>query len=143
MKSKILILSAVLTGIAIFAPTSVSAKEKQAPSPSPSAASSPQAGVTTKKTRALPYHGKVAAVDTSARTFVVGKRTFTITNNTQITKDNAPATLSDLMSGEMVGGSYWKKDDGTMEARTVKIGTKSTSTSASAGDVQKKDEKKK
>ncbi len=96
-----------------------------------------------KKARALPYHGKVVAVDASARTFVVGKRTFTVTNNTQITKDNAPAALSDIMSGEMVGGSYWKKDDGTMEARTVKIGTKSSTTAASAGDAQKKDEKKK
>jgi hypothetical protein len=143
MKSKILILSAVLTSIALFAPTSTSAKDKKAPSPSPSPASSPQPSATMKKARALPYHGKVVAVDTSARTFVVGKRTFTVTNNTQITKDNAPAALSDIMSGEMVGGSYWKKDDGTMEARTVKIGTKSSTTAASAGDAQKKDEKKK
>ncbi|HEY2713318.1 MAG TPA: DUF5666 domain-containing protein [Chthoniobacterales bacterium] len=142
MKSKILILSAVLTGIAVFA-TGISAKDKKAQSPSPSPASSPQASAMMKKTRALPYHGKVVSVDASARSFVVGKRTFAITNDTQITKDNAPAALSDIMSGEMVGGSYWKKDDGTMEARTVRIGTKSTTTSASASDARKKDEKKK
>jgi hypothetical protein len=121
MKPRILFFTAVLTSIAFVAPQGVKAKDKKASSPIPSASVLPQASPA-GKTRAYPYHGKVASVDSAAQTFVIGKRTFTITGDTKITKDGATARVSDIASGELVGGSYWKQDNGTLAARTVKIG---------------------
>jgi hypothetical protein len=142
MKPKTLLITTVLTGIAIIAPTTLSAKEKQSTSPNLNATASAEASPALNKTRAFPYHGKVASIDASARTFTIGKRTFGITNDTKITKDGATATISDITSGQMVGGSYWKKDDGTLEARTVKIGSKSMAVTP-ATDSQKENEKRK
>jgi hypothetical protein len=142
MKPRILFITTVLTFTAIVAPT-MSAKEKKSTSSSPSAATSLEAGNPTKKTRALPYHGKVASVDASSRTFTIGKRTFAVTNDTKITRDGATAASNDIVSGEMVGGSYWRKDDGTLELKTVKISTKSTAASEPATDSPKQAEKKK
>jgi len=91
-----------------------------------------------KKPRAVPYHGKVASVDVSAKTFMVGKRTFRVTDATTITKDGAAATMSDITAGQMAGGSYWKKDDGSLEAKTVKLKTAASTTPSPAPDSPRK-----
>lgn len=72
----------------------------------------------------VPFHGKVAAVDTNAMTLAVGKRTFALTSETKITKDGKPATLADGVVGENVGGAYKKSEDGKLNAITVNFGTK-------------------
>ncbi len=92
------------------------------------------------KPKAIAFHGKVAAVDAAAKTFTVGKRTFTVTDATQITKEGAAATMSDLVVGEKASGSYWKKEGGMPEAKSVKIGAKVEATDA-ATDAQKKEGK--
>jgi hypothetical protein len=74
------------------------------------------------KKHPLPFHGKVASVDTAAMTFTVGTMTIGITSTTKITKDGQPAVFSDITMGEMVRGSYKKDDDGKMNATSVKIG---------------------
>lgn len=72
----------------------------------------------------IPFHGKLVAVDTDAMTLTVGKRTFAVTSETKITKDGKPATLSDGVVGENVGGACKKTEDGKLNAITVNFGTK-------------------
>jgi hypothetical protein len=93
------------------------------PAASPKAAASPAAK---SATRPLPFLGKISAVDQNAKTFTVaGKRAsrvFKVTENTTITKAGAPATMADIVQNEEARGSYLKNADGTLEAKTVKIG---------------------
>jgi hypothetical protein len=94
-----------------------------------------------KKNGTIPFHGAVTAVDKNAETFTIGKQTsqtYYITSSTKITNatNNAPATVSDITVGEMVGGVYTKDASGKMNARTLHIGTK-------AGKATKPAKKKK
>ena len=129
MKNKSLIISSVcVAALAVFAPLSVSAKGKKSEaSPAPSASPSASASATAS-TRALPFHGMISAVDQSAKTFTIaGKETsrvFKVTDKTTVTKDGNPATMSDIAEKEEVRGSYWKGEDGSLEAKTVKLGAK-------------------
>jgi hypothetical protein len=95
------------------------------PAASPHGTASPAAK---PAARAIPFRGKISAVDQSANTFTVaGKeasRVFKVTENTTITKAGAAATMTDIVENEEVRGSYLKHDDGTLEAKTVKIGPK-------------------
>ena len=77
-----------------------------------------------KKLGTLPFHGDLASVDTNAMTFVVGKRTFQVTSDTKITKDDKPAVLEDGVVGQPVSGSYKKSDEGKLDAATVHFGGK-------------------
>ena len=70
----------------------------------------------------LPFHGKLTAIDKNAMTLTVGERTFEITSETKITKDNVPATLADGVVGEMVGGAYKKNADGKLSATMIHFG---------------------
>ncbi len=45
-----------------------------------------------------------------------------ITDQTKIMKQGAAATMKDVVADEEVRGSYWKKEDGSLEARNVKLG---------------------
>jgi len=131
MKTKLPFLSFLLVAaVALAAPASISAKEKESPSPAATAATSPAASAAMKKPHSIPYHGKVASVDSAAKTFMVGTRKFTVTDDTKVTKDGAEATMSDITVDEQVSGSYWKKDDGTLEARSVKLGKKKVESSS-------------
>jgi hypothetical protein len=94
-------------------PSGAPAKEKKTEIATPEASASPGA-----KAKPLPYRGKVASVDASAKTFTVGKRTIKVTDQTKITKQGAAAIMAEISVGENVSGSYWKKDDGSLERRT-------------------------
>ncbi len=74
--------------------------------------------------RAIPFHGKIDAVDKDAKTIKVGERVFQVTSETRITKLGKPATLDDAAVGELVGGSYVKGDDGKLNLRSLRIGPK-------------------
>jgi hypothetical protein len=78
--------------------------------------------------RALPFRGKISAVDQSAKTFTVGgkegSRVFKVTETTTITKAGAAATMTDIVENEQARGTYLKQADGTLEAKTVKLGAK-------------------
>ena len=100
-------------------PSGAPAKEKKTETAFPEASASPAT-----KAKPLPYRGKVASVDASAKTFTVGKRTIKVTDQTKITKQGAAATMADITVGEKVSGSYWKKDDGSLEAKNIKVGAK-------------------
>ena len=71
-----------------------------------------------------PFHGKLGAVDTNAKTLTVGTLTLQVTPDTKITKDGQPATLSDGVVGQPVSGSYKKTADGKLNAVTVHFGAK-------------------
>jgi hypothetical protein len=77
-----------------------------------------------KKHDSLPFHGKLSAVDTNAKTLTVGTLTLQITSDTKITKDGQPATLSEGVVGESVGGAYKKTADGKLEAVVLHFGAK-------------------
>ena len=77
-----------------------------------------------KKHNNPPFHGKLSAVDTNAKTLTVGALTLQVTPDTKITKDGQPATLSDGVVGQPVSGSYKKTDDGKRDAVTVHFGVK-------------------
>jgi hypothetical protein len=107
---------------------SVSPKTKA--SPTPKTSSSPAANTTTdaNKVRAIPFHGMISAVDQKAKTFTIaGKehsRVFKVTDKTTLTKAGQPATMKDVVANEEARGSYWKMTDGTLEAKSVKLGPK-------------------
>jgi hypothetical protein len=116
-----LITTACVAALALCAPLSSWAKEK----------------------KSVPFHGKISAVDQTAKTFsIAGKekaRVFTITEATVITKDGKPGTMADLAAEEEVRGSYWKREDGSIEAKIVKLGQK---TEAETSKSKKKKKEK-
>ena len=80
-----------------------------------------------KKHRATPsatlsFHGSLTAVDTNAMTLTVEKRTFNMTSETIVTKDDKPAVLADGVVGETVRGAYKKNADGKLDAVTMRFG---------------------
>ena len=77
-----------------------------------------------KKEGVIPFRGKLASVDKSAKTITVGERTFQITSETRIMKAGKPATLDDAVAGEEVGGQYKKAEDGKLVAGMVRFGPK-------------------
>ena len=77
-----------------------------------------------KQKAAHPFHGKLAAVDKSAKTIKVGESTYQITSATKITKAGKPATLEDGVVDEPVSGFVKPTEDGKMAATTVRFGAK-------------------
>ena len=145
MKNKLNLITACFVALACCAPVAASAASKKSasPTPAPSESASPKAtaapktkatptpaGNTTtdvQKARALPFHGMISAVDAKAKTFTIaGKksRVFKVTDKTVLSKAGKPATMKDVVANEEVRGSYWKVTDGTLEAKTVKLGPK-------------------
>src|SRR5262249_22520769 len=72
------------------------------------------------------YHGVISAVDKNAKTFTIEgrreSRVLKIIDGTSITKGGETATIDDIKKDDEVSGSYLKDADGTLVARTVKIG---------------------
>jgi hypothetical protein len=143
MKNKLPVVTACLAALVCCAPfVAIAAKTSPAPSPSvspspksksspsPKTSPSPSAKPSPHPTigRPLPFHGKISAVDQKAKTFTIaGKeksRVFKIIDKTVMTKAGAAATMKDVVANEEVRGSYWKGADGTLEAKTVKLGPK-------------------
>src|SRR5271154_4992357 len=110
-------LAGILAALILGVPVRVSA---QAQEPAP-ASPAPAAPV---KPKAIPFHGKLAAVDKTAMTITVGTRTFMISSKTKLFKDDKPATLADGVVGERVTGSYIKGEDGKLTAKSVYWGGK-------------------
>ena len=90
--------------------------------PATTAATTAKAGH--NKTGVLPFHGKLKAIDTTAKTISVGTRTFEITSETIIIKDGKSATLADGVVGDETGGAYKKTDDGKLVLTKLRFGAK-------------------
>jgi hypothetical protein len=146
MKSKyLLITGACFAAIALCGVPSTRAKGKTSPTPEPSASASPiEAGAVAKTERAIPYRGKIASIDSDGKTFAIknksgSSRVFKMTERTKIMKDGAPATTADVTADQDVRGSYWKKSDGTLEAKSVMLGAKAESEKSSSKKKQATD----
>jgi hypothetical protein len=74
--------------------------------------------------RAIPFRGKIAAVDKQAKTVKVGERTFQITSDTRIMKAGKAATLEDATVGEEVGGAYREGTDKKLNVVSLRIGAR-------------------
>ena len=108
----------LFTAVLVAMPVLSRAQDNNAPaSPNQTAPAKPQK-------HNPPFHGKLSAVDTNAKTLTVGTLTLQVTPDTKITKDGQPATLSDGVVGQRVSGSYKKTDDGKLDAVTVHFGAK-------------------
>lgn len=130
--SAALVYCAPVTAFAASPTPAATPKSSLAAKPTPAAKATPADKTTaadkttTTKTKALPFHGTVSTVEHTAKTFTIaGKeksRIFKVTDATVITKGGAPATMTDIVVNEQVRGSYVKAADGSLEARTVKVG---------------------
>jgi hypothetical protein len=100
----------------------------QPTSSAPASQTSPNGSHTRQRPKGLlvPYHGIISTVDKSAKTFTIqGKResrVLKIIDGSSITKGGQTATIEDINNNDEVSGSYMKDADGTLVARTVKIG---------------------
>jgi len=118
-----------LAGI-ISLPLGALGAEEKSSSPSPTAAPIAKSMASSEAAkvgaRPVPFHGMVSAMDQTAKTFTIaGKgssRVFKVTDKTAVTKAGKPATMTDITENVEVSGSYWKAADGSLEAKTVKIG---------------------
>jgi hypothetical protein len=112
-----------LAAALFLSPAAFAAGKKKA---SPATASSPAASPGTKMVRVIPFHGMVSTVDGRAKTFTIAGKTstrvFKISDQSVITKTGAPAAMKDIVANEEIRGSYWKEADGTLMAKTVKVG---------------------
>jgi hypothetical protein len=77
-----------------------------------------------EQTGVTKFYGSVVSVDTTAMTFTVGDQTFSVTGETQMTKDGKTATLADAVVGEPARGSYTPASDGKLTVTKVRFGKK-------------------
>lgn len=114
---KIVGLSLLAVAIAL-APMQGFAQEKK----SEKAKSAASEKAAPKGERAIPFRGKVGAINKTAKTVTVGERVFHITAETRIVKGGKPAKLEDGVIGDEIGGSYRKAEDGKLVAAMVRFG---------------------
>lgn len=122
-----------LAAFILLTPSTAPAKEKKT---TETATASASPGEKAKPPRPTAYRGKIASVDASAKTFTVGKHTIKVTDETKITKNDAAATMADIVADEQVRGSYWKKEDGSLDAKSVKLGVKTAGKPKSAAKTE-------
>ena len=79
---------------------------------------------TEKKGRSIPFTGEVVAIDKTAKTITVDKRTFVVNSEAKIFKSDKPATLEEGAVGAYVTGSYIKTVEGPLVAHSVYFGGK-------------------
>jgi hypothetical protein len=114
MKSKIVLFGLIAAGL--FALPALSHAQDAGGSATAPAAAKTQHGE--------PFHGTVDALDTNEMTLKVGSRTFQITSETRIMKDDKPAVLSDGVVGQPVTGYYKPGQEGAnLDASSVYFGT--------------------
>jgi len=146
MKKSNLITGAIVASFALCGTLTTSAAPQKEASPSPTASgsagtASSSASAEEKAPRATGFRGSVASVDASAKTFTTaGKkpRVIKVTDKTSVTKDGATASFADIAADQKVSGSGWKQEDGTFEAKMVKIGGPSEADQGAAGKKSKK-----
>ncbi len=125
----------VLSASLLITPTAVLAKDTNAPAPAKKLATESQP----KKNTKLPFHGKLKAVDQTAKTISVGEMTLQITSATMITKADKPAKLEDGVIGEAASGSYLKGEDGKLTVSKLRFGPKPAAPEKTAKPGSKKE----
>jgi hypothetical protein len=148
MKHTLQLIPACIAALAFCAPLAAKPAPKVSPSPASSAATTPAASkkaptpaAKTTAERTLPFKGMIASVDQVAKTFTIGKekaRVFQVTEKTVLTKGGAAVTMKDVVANEEARGSYIKAADGTLEAKTVKLGPMTDEEKAASSKSSKK-----
>ena len=111
-----------LCAAAILAVPALSRAQDNTNAPAAAAQTPPVKKHSATSSATLPFRGSLTAVDTNAMTMTVEKRTFNMTSDTIITKDDKPAVLADGVVGGQVRGAYKKNADGKLDAVTVRFG---------------------
>ena len=126
MKSSLsqLSLLAVIAAALAVAPVTSFAQEKKNDKAAEKKAETSDEAKKPNPNRALPFRGKVEAVDKNAKTVTVSGKVYQITSETRIKKDEKPGTLDDGIVGEAARGSYRKTEDGKLNAVSVFFGLK-------------------
>ena len=96
-----------------------------------------------KPARPVPFHGKLKAIDNTAKTISVGEQTIQITSETKIIKSGKPATLADGAVGDEVAGAYRKNEEGKLDAMSLRFGPKPEAMPEAKKEEPKKEEPKK
>jgi hypothetical protein len=73
------------------------------------------------------FSGLVTAVDTNAKTFTVDSQTFTVTDDSKVSRNGKEATLADVVVGDPAKGSYTTAADGKLDVTKVGFGKKAGS----------------
>ncbi|MBI4661207.1 MAG: hypothetical protein HY735_20485 [Verrucomicrobia bacterium] len=114
-----LLTAGLLIGMGLTVPAFAQTDASKSPSPSASKE---------KKTVAIPFAGKLSAIDKTAMSITLEgktkKRTILIAPETKIMKAGKPATLEDAVVGEEVGGQVIKNGGGLEEAVSLRLGPK-------------------
>jgi len=76
------------------------------------------------KAQHIPFHGEMADINKTAKTFKVGERTFHVTAETKVMKAGKPATFDDAKAGEDCGGTYKEATGGKLEVLSLRLGAK-------------------
>ena len=76
------------------------------------------------KVQHIPFHGEMADLNKTAKTFKVGERTFHVTSDTKFMKAGKPATFDDAKAGEDCGGTYKEATGGKLEVLSLRLGAK-------------------
>jgi len=115
MKSKFILFGLIAAGVLAMPALSPAQDATGGSTTAPAAAKTPHGE---------PFHGTVDALDTNEMTLTVGTRTFQITSETRIMKDDKPAVLSDGVVGQPVTGYYKPGQEGAnLDASSVYFGT--------------------
>lgn len=104
--------------------TGAQSSNKAAASKATTATEAGEPGKAAKKPSAGPFHGKLAAMDKTAKTIQVGKRTFLVTSDTRIQRAGNPATLDQAVVGEQVSGYVKPDQEGKLRVTTLNLGPK-------------------
>jgi hypothetical protein len=137
------IIGACIAALAFSAPLAAQTTPSKSTSPSlsPNASASPAASSGKPSVHSNPFHGMVSAIDQSAKTFTIAGKTtsrvFKVTDKTVVTKAGNPAAMADIVENQEVSGLYRKNADGTLEAKTVKIGPMNEKKSGDEGKKSK------
>lgn len=128
------ILPLALAAVSLSTPLAVVGAETKPAAPATEKPAAPAAPAAEEKkdatAKTLPFQGKVASVDATAKTFTTknkdGKENvFSVTEKTKVEKaDGTAATLADLKADDVVRGSRIKLSEGKWEVVKLIIGAK-------------------
>lgn len=127
------LLALTLVASLLVGHATVSAQQTTKPAaaaPAPGAAASTQPK---PKQTSGPFHGRLKSVDLSAKSIVMGTRTFHATADTKIIRGDKPALLKDAVVGEPVSGYFKTAEDGKLVLSSLRLGPKPAETGTKAG----------
>ena len=105
--------------------------------PRPSVSAEPAPAKAAPSQRPVPFRGTIKSVDKTAKTFVIGTRTFALTPKSRFLQGEKPVELTEALAGQWVTGSYLRTGDAKLPVISVYVGGKTAAASAGTGTKQK------